>query len=74
MLWIEAIINISAFAGFIGLANRRPKDEQDELTDQSLALRALLNSLARLLCSCRADGRAQWLMRVAIMTMSTLST
>jgi hypothetical protein len=28
MLWIEAIINISAFAGFIGLANRYPKDEQ----------------------------------------------
>jgi len=33
MLWIEAIINISAFAGFIGagfigLANRYPRDEQ----------------------------------------------
>lgn len=28
MLWIEAIINFSAFAGFIGLANRCPKDEQ----------------------------------------------
>jgi len=30
MLWIEAIINISAFAGFIGLANRRPKEERDD--------------------------------------------
>jgi hypothetical protein len=30
MLWIEAIINISAFAGFIGLANRRPRNEQDD--------------------------------------------
>jgi hypothetical protein len=29
MLWIEAIINISAFAGFIELANRRPRDEQN---------------------------------------------
>jgi hypothetical protein len=28
MLWIEAIINISAFAGIIGLANRYPRDEQ----------------------------------------------
>jgi hypothetical protein len=30
MLWIEAIINLSAFAGFIGLANRRPRDDQDD--------------------------------------------
>jgi len=29
MLWIEAIINISAFAGFIGLANRRSIDQAD---------------------------------------------
>jgi hypothetical protein len=28
MLWIEAIINISAFAGFIGLANRRSIEDQ----------------------------------------------
>jgi hypothetical protein len=28
MLWIEAIINISAFAGFIGLANRRSIGDQ----------------------------------------------
>jgi hypothetical protein len=26
MQWIEAIINISAFAGFIGVANFGPKD------------------------------------------------
>jgi hypothetical protein len=25
MLWIEAIINLSAFAGFIGIANINPK-------------------------------------------------
>ena len=30
MLWIEAIINISAFAGFIGLANRRSIDNQTD--------------------------------------------
>jgi len=29
MLWIEAIINFSAFAGFIGLANRRSNDQND---------------------------------------------
>jgi hypothetical protein len=43
MLWIEAIINISAFAGFIGLANRYPKDEQstDEGTADAIAFRQL---------------------------------
>jgi hypothetical protein len=30
MPWIEALINIYAFAGFIGLANRCPKDEQED--------------------------------------------
>jgi hypothetical protein len=29
MLWIEAIINLSAFAGFIGLANRRSNEQAD---------------------------------------------
>jgi hypothetical protein len=30
MLWIEAIINISAFAGFIGIANTRLKEVPDD--------------------------------------------
>jgi hypothetical protein len=29
MLWIEAIINLSAFVGFIGVANRRSNEQND---------------------------------------------
>ena len=43
MLWIEAIINISAFAGFIGLANRYPRDNRstDEGTADAINFRQL---------------------------------
>jgi hypothetical protein len=29
MLWIEAFINVSAFAGFIGIANAWPDEDRD---------------------------------------------
>jgi hypothetical protein len=31
MQWIEAIINISALAGFIGVANLKPRQAVDKL-------------------------------------------